>query len=180
MRNTLIIASLALAVGAASGQTSPYSGEEAREIKALSKEEIQNYLAGSGMGYARAAELNHFPGPKHVIELAAQLQLSEKQLTETRTTFDEMNHQAVEIGKKIVEQEEYLNRRFAHNHIDAKVLEEITGLIAELQGKLRAVHLRAHLAMRETLSQKQIDRYDELRGYTGTGAQPGEDHQHKH
>jgi len=52
-----------------------YAGQETRKIKALSEDQIQGYLAGSGMGLAMAAELNHYPGPKHVLELAEKLQL---------------------------------------------------------------------------------------------------------
>jgi hypothetical protein len=44
--------------------SSPYSGQETREIKALSRDEISGYLSGDGMGFAKAAELNHYPGPK--------------------------------------------------------------------------------------------------------------------
>jgi len=42
---------------------SPYAGSENREIKALSTDEIASYLQGKGMGFAKAAELNHHPGP---------------------------------------------------------------------------------------------------------------------
>ena len=38
--------------------------------------------------------------------------------------------------------------------------------IATLQGELRAIHLRAHLATRAIRSAAQVARYDELRGYT--------------
>jgi len=37
---------------------------------ALSVEQIEQYRAGAGMGYAKAAELNRYPGPMHVLELA--------------------------------------------------------------------------------------------------------------
>jgi hypothetical protein len=40
--------------------SSPYVGQEGRKIKALSEEEVQGYLSGSGMGLAKAAELNHW------------------------------------------------------------------------------------------------------------------------
>lgn len=42
----------------------PYTGQENREIKALSPQEIEGYLNGLGMGYAKAVELNQFPGPR--------------------------------------------------------------------------------------------------------------------
>jgi len=45
----------------------------------LSPEEVKQYLSGAGRGYAKAAELNHFPGPMHVLELADKLQLSAEQ-----------------------------------------------------------------------------------------------------
>ena len=47
---------------------SPYSGEEKRAVKALSDDDLKNYLEGNGMGFAKAAELNGVPGPKHILE----------------------------------------------------------------------------------------------------------------
>ena len=40
--------------------------DRAGDIKALSSEEVEQYLSGAGMGYAKAAELNRHPGPIHV------------------------------------------------------------------------------------------------------------------
>ena len=54
------------AVASAAEISSPYAGQETREIKALSRDEINGYLSGDGMAFAKAAELNHYPGPKHV------------------------------------------------------------------------------------------------------------------
>lgn len=177
MKRTIMIALFTTSVSLSLAQTSPYSGQQAREIKALSDEEIQNYLSGSGMGFAKAAELNHFPGPKHVLELTTLLRLTEGQVLGTKKVFETMNHDAVELGKAIIDEEETLNRRFVHNHIDRQTLAEITGKIAGLQGKLRAVHLAAHLAMKEILTQKQVERYDELRGY-GRGSSESSKHKH--
>src|SRR5712692_7148759 len=53
---------LALA-GPVAAQISGSRGQEGRAIKSLSAEETADLLAGRGMGAARAAELNHFPGP---------------------------------------------------------------------------------------------------------------------
>ena len=90
-----------------------YAGQEEREIKALSPEEIQSYLAGKGAGLAKAAELNHYPGPAHVLELADKLQLSEKQKTRTKAIFDVMQKETVRQGKALVEKERELDRQFA-------------------------------------------------------------------
>ena len=59
----------------------PYAGQEQRAIKALSPQEVDDYLQGRGMGTSKPAELNHYPGPKHVLDAAAALTLSETQTT---------------------------------------------------------------------------------------------------
>ena len=41
------------------------------------------------------------------------------------------------------------------------------GAAAAADGQLRAVHLRAHLAMKAALTPEQFARYDRLRGYAG-------------
>jgi hypothetical protein len=152
-------------------------GQEKREIKALSSEEIAGYLEGQGMGFAKAAELNHYPGPKHVLELAEQLQLGKQQLQRTKEVYDKMHKQAVSMGRQIVEKERALDHLFANQKINETTLKGMVVEIGMLQGELRAVHLRAHLEMKEILSRHQIERYDELRGYKGDG---GHGHEHHH
>jgi hypothetical protein len=51
--------------------------------------------------------------------------------------------------------------------------------IAALQGGLRAIHLAAHVTTRAILSESQIVRYNELRGYTESAVKH-QDGQHKH
>src|SRR5687767_11125254 len=60
-------------IGIAESADSPYVGQEDRAIKALDAKDVDGLLAGSGMGYAKAAELNGYPGPMHVLELAEKL-----------------------------------------------------------------------------------------------------------
>jgi hypothetical protein len=150
---------------------SPYSGQETREIKAVSKDEITGYLSGDGMGFAKAAELNHYPGPKHVLELADQLQLSEEQRRKTRAVFEDMNSQAVNLGKQLVEKERLLDSRFAESNISDLEVDQLVMEISVLHGKIRAVHLRAHLAERLLLTATQLSLYDTLRGYQAAGNQ---------
>tara|TARA_B110000196_G_C21048804_1_gene616265 strand:- start:48 stop:323 length:276 start_codon:yes stop_codon:yes gene_type:complete len=56
----------------------PYAGQHQRSIKALSKNDIQGYKSGAGLGMAKAAELNHYPGLIHILEFAAPLKLNKK------------------------------------------------------------------------------------------------------
>jgi hypothetical protein len=66
-----------------------YAGQQKREIKALSEAEVSAYLDGRGMGLAKAAELNGYPGPAHVLDLAEKLQLTPQQQGTTTQGLDE-------------------------------------------------------------------------------------------
>ena len=57
----------------------PYAGQQARTIKALSDEDIAALRKGEGMGMAKAAELNGYPGPIHVLTLSSELKLTDSQ-----------------------------------------------------------------------------------------------------
>jgi Spy/CpxP family protein refolding chaperone len=158
-------------------QHSPYAGEENRPIKSLSEQEIEGYLNGAGMGFAKVAELNQYPGPRHVLDLAERLHLTQEQIRKGRAIFDSMKAEAISLGKSIIEEERFLDRLFAEQRITREELEEATNRIAVLQGQLRATHLLAHLLMKEILTQEQIKKYDELRGYTASDNSKSKKHQ---
>ncbi len=147
---------------------SPFSGFESRGIKALSAQEIESYLAGEGMGLALAAELNGYPGPKHVLELKQELKLTPEQVETTQAVYDKMHSAAIALGGRLVEAEANLDRLFAQHEISGETLESATREIAGLAGELRAVHLQAHLEMVEILSAEQRRDYVTHRGYGGS------------
>lgn len=158
----------------------PYAGLQKREIKALSAEEIQALESGQGMGFAKAAELNQYPGPKHVLELAAELKLTEQQKTETQKIYDRMHAEATRLGAaSLIAKERELDQLFASKQMDSARLRRRVAEIASLQGELRVAHLQAHLETRRLLSPEQINKYNELRGYnSGGGKHKGHPHQH--
>ena len=168
---------LAVAVNNAvlAAQPASYAGQERREIKALSPEEIQDYLAGKGMGLAKAAELNRYPGPAHVLELAEKLQLSAQQKALSEVTFKTMQAAAIRHGKALVEKERELDRLFAGGGITDEDLRAALEEIGRLQAEVRRTHLQAHIEQREILTPKQIALYEELRGYA---SHAGRAHQH--
>ena len=179
MKRAVLIAfclSFLFALEATSAEVSPYSGQDAREIKALSESEIADLLAGKGMGYAKVAELNGYPGPKHVLELADALHLSPEQREKTQTVFARMEASARELGSKLVDAERELDSEFREGTVTADSLAEALSRIGALQVELRGVHLQAHLEQVGILKQGQVARYMELRGY-GDGAH-GEHAQH--
>ena len=159
-------------------QRSPYVGQQARNIRSLSDAEVQGYLQGRGMGLAKPAELNGYPGPMHVLELSQQLQLTDDQRAATQRSFERMRAEAVRLGRLFVEKEAELNRLFGDVRADSANLQRLVGETARLQGELRLSHLRAHLEMRSILTPQQIARYNELRGYD-TGDAPRQRHGHQ-
>ena len=170
-----------VAPATAQEEPSPYVGLETREVKALSPEQIEDLLAGEGLGYALAAELNHYPGPRHVLALADLLELSPAQRTEVEAIGDRMGEKAITLGQRMVDAEMALDRLFASAEIDAESLERQVAEIARLEGELRATHLIAHLETRGVLSEEQVAAYDRLRGYgPGHGEAPRGEGPHDH
>ena len=155
-------------LSASAAPVSLYAGQEQGESKALSAEEIQGYLTGSGMGLAKTAELHHYPGPRHVLDLAADLRLSDEQRRQTQTIFEAMQTEAVRLGQQLIARERHLETLFATGTIAEAQLDQLVAHIAAMHGQLRAVHLRAHLAQRTILTPEQVRHYDVLRGYAGS------------
>lgn len=153
------------AVPSMADEVSPYAGEEHRSIKSMSAQEIESLESGAGMGFARAAELNHYPGPRHVLELAGDLDLSPAQLSETEALYEEMHAGAVALGEELLQAETGLDRAFREATISPESLRSALDEIARIQARLRYVHLEAHLRQRSLLSAEQIAKYDEVRGY---------------
>lgn len=150
--------------------TSPHAGQNTRPIAALSPGEIKGYRQGAGMGFAKAAELNRYPGPRHVLDLGDRLDLTAEQRQAVQAQFDRMREQAVALGTEIIEQERVLDSLFEKGQIELTALQQLTRRIGMLNGELRAVHLRAHLRTRDILSGEQVQRYNSLRGYGQAGA----------
>lgn len=168
-----------VAFSVSDNQASPYAGQETRVIKTLSHSEIDGYLNGEGMGYAKAAELNHYPGPRHVLDLSEQLALTSEQKSKTKKLFESMKKEAVSLGRELIDREKELDRLFAKEAIDNNQLESNLTEIGTLQAKLRYVHLSAHLEQKNILTSHQIKLYDQLRGYRSGHAHQGE-HSHSH
>ena len=152
--------------GAAETSASSYAGEQARAIKSLSEADINGLLSGAGAGYAKAAELNGYPGPAHVLALAPQLGLRADQQTATQRLMDARKAAARQLGEQLVSAERALDAAFAVRQIDAQRLQALTQRIGSLQASLRAEHLQTHLAQTALLEPRQVARYAQLRGYT--------------
>ena len=169
MRFMMAVALLALVLPAparAQEEEHEHDASAMSEIPSLTEGQMQGLRMGGGMGFAKLAELNHYPGPKHVLELAEELELTDEQREQVGGIRASMLENATPLGEKIIEAEGRLNMRFRHGHIDDATLREATDQIAVLYGELRYTHLTAHLAAQALLTEEQIAAYDRLRGYT--------------
>lgn len=165
MKVTLTCLTLWLACGAAAAQTGPYAGEQARPIKALSTDDLRALTEGRGLGFAKAAELNGYPGPMHVIELSSRLDLTPEQRMASERLLAEHKARARELGARVIEAERALDALFSQRQADAAAVDTATRRVGEQHAALRAEHLKTHLEQTALLNTKQIADYQRLRGY---------------
>ncbi len=165
--------------GCANTRSSPYVGQEGRAIKSLSQKEAADLLDGGGMGYAKAAELNGYPGPSHVLELSAPLALTASQRAAIEAILKDHKTQARRLGREVVQLEQRLDALFTKHAATAEEIDSITARWAATAADLRASHLKAHVATTQLLTCSQVARYAELRGYSGAHAGHQPDPQHR-
>lgn len=119
--------------------------------------------SGAGAGMAKYAELNSYPGPKHILDLQDSLKLTADQKRAIELVFDHMRTEALAKGKLIVQKEQELEGLFRSRRATEKEVERRSREIGALRGELRAVHLRAHIKAQAILTADQIKRYNTIR-----------------
>jgi Spy/CpxP family protein refolding chaperone len=130
---------------------------------ALTAEQVKQLLNGEGMGLARPAELNGYPGPRHVLDLGSELILTPDQEKRVETIRQQMLTRAIALGKQIVQAETDLDAAFQSGTLSERDLGTRVTAIARLHGDLRLAHLRAHLQTKPVLSAEQVKKYYEKR-----------------
>lgn len=163
-----LVALTGLSLSGLSHAQSPYATQLNRAIRGLSTQEIDDLLNGRGAGYARTAELNSYPGPRHVLDLKQELALSPEQEQQIEAIFRQMDVEAKRVGQNIVELEQQFSNSFEQETISELEIEEKTQQLALLYAQYRAIHLQPHLEVQQLLSAEQIAKYDQLRGYSNS------------
>ena len=140
----------------------------------LSGADIAALKGGQGWGLARPAEMNGWPGPRHVLDLAEPLGLDAEQRAQVEAIFDAMQAEARRLGPAYIEAERALDAAFVSGEIDPTRLDALLADAADARAALRAVHLRAHMATAPLLTRHQRHTYMRLRGhYSGHGTGHG-------
>jgi len=156
----------------------PHHATPGAEIPGLGADEIVELREGGGMGLARVADVQGYPGPRHVLDAwaAGSLPLSKEQVTQVQEIVRAMELEARRVGGLVLDSERELALAFGSGAIDVTSLRPRLERIAALRGELRAVHLDAHLATRAVLHPAQLARYAELRGHARDGGSPPRGH----
>ena len=147
---------------------SPYKGQQNRAIKSLSRDDVRQLLSGSGWGFAKPAELSGYPGPRHILDAADELNLTPGQRSKIEEAFQAMNAAARATGAKFVTAERALSVAFELGNITKPKLDQLIRESGRLRAELRSIHLKAHLDIRPLLNQHQVMLYSQMRGYAGT------------
>ena len=156
---------------------SSYGGQEAREIKSLSQDDIRGLLSGAGTpfgGMAKPAELNGYPGPRHVLDAmeAGEFEMSDGQRAQIQNLYDEMKKDAIALGRQMVAVEQKIDDEFTDETVTEESLQNNIAKSARIYEQLRFVHLKYHLKMVDILTPEQITQYNILRGYIGNKSNP--------
>ena len=144
---------------------SPYAHTQSAEFATLTPDEVRELRNGEGMGLARPAELNSFPGPRHLLDLKADLDLTQTQIARIEAIHAKMKTRAIAKGKAILQAEQHLGNLFAAGRPTAAETNRMTEHLGIMRGQLQAIHLLAHIESTRELTAEQIEHYDRLRGY---------------
>jgi hypothetical protein len=143
--------------------------------RSLAPEELRDLQEGEGMGLARAAELNGYPGPAHILVAAraGKIDLYAEQREAIERIHAATKAKAQALGQQILAQEASLEAGFRTGHVVEAELARRVEDIARMLAELRLTHLRAHLLTAAILRPEQIEEYYQFRGYTAPSSGDG-------
>ena len=165
IRSAFLLVLLATPVLAQDRGQTPYAGLETREIKSLSEADLDELRRGGGWGLALPAELNGVPGPAHLLELRDEIGLNAEQVGQIETIYAEMKAEAQEAGTRLIESERAIETAFREATLDEVRLRSLVAEAESARADLRFIHLSRHLSTPPLLTEGQIARYTQLRGY---------------
>ena len=125
-------------------------------LSGVSEQEKEMLLKGGGLGAGMIAMTNGYPGPKHVLEMGDELELTAAQRESIGTIYGKVKAESVKLGTELVEKDEALAALFTSGSVSTKDVEKRSREIGELQGRLRAAHLNAHVQTHAELTPAQL------------------------
>lgn len=77
-----------------------------------------------------------------------------------------MQMTAKRLGRELIEIEADLDKKFQTKELKSKTLQDVVGRSSQKYGELRFSHLVAHLETAAVLSEEQVKKYTQFRGYS--------------
>ena len=136
---------------------------KSRQVKAMSIDQIRQYLAGGDMGYSKPAEVHDFPSPAHVLRFADEVGLSAEQRAAAEALLARHKADAQRIGVKVVDAERELESLFRLRCVQPAGLASAVRRLARAESEYRFLHLEANRQMRGLLTDEQVAQYAALR-----------------
>ena len=130
----------------------------------VSEQEKEALLKGAGLGAGMIAMMNGYPGPKHVLEMGDELELTAEQRESIGTIYGNVKAKSVELGTELVEKDEALAALFTSGSVSTGDVEKLAREIGELQGRVRAEHLNAHVETFDALTPAQREQLSSMQG----------------
>jgi Spy/CpxP family protein refolding chaperone len=159
----LLVPLFVMAAQASDSQVDKSATVDAKQsIKPISEYNLPGVGKGEGAGSGEAAELNGYPGPAHVIQMAANLGLDDRQIGAVKAIHEEMLQAVRAIAGEVKERQHELDALFESGTVTVAALEKATSAVSEAQGRLHFVHFRAHLKTREVLTPSQISTFKQI------------------
>ncbi|MFG0274816.1 MAG: hypothetical protein ACF8QF_07155 [Phycisphaerales bacterium] len=171
---TMAGAWLATGAAAQAQQRSDYATEHAGVgdplLRHLTPAQIRGLGAAAGLGLAKPAELHGLPGPKHVLELADDLELTDEQRDRTQRAYERMRDRAIPAGQRVLDAERRVGEVMqSHPRVIEDEVARALDDAADAWRLLAREHIVAHAEMLSILTPAQVQRYSVLRGYTEAG-----------
>lgn len=140
--------------------------DEISPLKGFTLKQFEAYRDGKSLNLDRVAELNHYPNPEQVLKYSQELKLSASQKTQIKALDDYLQRKVLQMGGIILAQEKKLDDLFRAGKVNDGNLIYQTQQYGLYQGELRNAYLQAHLKTKNLLTPVQINKYDQLCGYT--------------
>ena len=141
---------------------SQHAATEMQRHHTCLEEERASIERGEGFGMAMPADHAGYPGPRHVLDMAADLKLTAEQHAAMEKIFAAMKEKALARGKELFEAQARLEQMFRDGRPEADLREQ-SFRVDTIHAELRWVHLSAHLAAQKLLTPEQIATYTRLR-----------------
>lgn len=136
--------------------------QQVSPLKFISSQNYQYYKNGGNSDLYLIAEVNNYPSPGSVLQLAKELSLTTDQKHQVNMIHIELNRKVKEMGGFLIKEQTKLNQLFETRKIDEGSLIYYTNKIGALEGELRNAYLRAHLRTSTLLSAQQLKKYQDI------------------